>query len=225
MSRCREDEGWHEPHSAKHPEQTKKDGDGVSVLSIVGLLFTILGRKLSSPPWRHSLSNPGALAMSVWVAPVTLSTANHDGCIKNNWLSSSICSYSEELSRCQEEVRRLQGSLAAARDDCVSVSDERLQLQQENLQLRREMDEVRKATLLVQKKAKQQVTYPKPSVCNSCHPPLALRVNPITPIMQLSNFSTICETIPTFIFLNSLPSICNSSSLCGINLLYLSSSR
>ncbi|XP_041838353.1 sodium channel and clathrin linker 1 isoform X3 [Melanotaenia boesemani] len=66
--------------------------------------------------------------------------------------------YSEELSRCQEEVRRLQGSLAAARDDCVGISEERLQLQQENLQLHREMDELRKATLLVQKKAKQQVS-------------------------------------------------------------------
>ncbi|XP_069022003.1 sodium channel and clathrin linker 1 [Embiotoca jacksoni] len=66
--------------------------------------------------------------------------------------------YGEELSRCQEEVRRLQGFLAAARDDCVGVSDERLQLQQENLQLRREMDEQRKSTLLVQKKAKQQVS-------------------------------------------------------------------
>lgn len=70
----------------------------------------------------------------------------------------SVCSYGEELSRCQEEVRRLQGSLAAARDDCVGISDERLQLQQENMQLRKEMDEQRKATLLVQKKAKQQVT-------------------------------------------------------------------
>lgn len=69
----------------------------------------------------------------------------------------SICSYGEELSRCQEEVRRLQGSLAAARDDCVGISNERLQLQQENMQLRKEMDEQRKATLLVQKKAKQQV--------------------------------------------------------------------
>ncbi|XP_071774247.1 sodium channel and clathrin linker 1 isoform X2 [Centroberyx gerrardi] len=66
--------------------------------------------------------------------------------------------YSEELSRCQEEVRRLQDSLAVARDDCVSVSDERLQLQQENLQFRREMDELRKASLLAQKKAKQQVS-------------------------------------------------------------------
>ncbi|XP_029293170.1 LOW QUALITY PROTEIN: sodium channel and clathrin linker 1 [Cottoperca gobio] len=65
--------------------------------------------------------------------------------------------YSEELSRCQEEVRRLQGSLAATRDECVGVSDERLQLQQENLQVRREMDELRKATLLVQKKARQQL--------------------------------------------------------------------
>uniref|UniRef100_A0A8D3E963 Sodium channel and clathrin linker 1 n=1 Tax=Scophthalmus maximus TaxID=52904 RepID=A0A8D3E963_SCOMX len=66
--------------------------------------------------------------------------------------------HSEELSRCQEEVRRLQGSLAQARDNCVGVSDERLHLQQENLQLRREMDDLRKATLLVQKKAKQQVS-------------------------------------------------------------------
>lgn len=55
-------------------------------------------------------------------------------------------------------MQRLQGSLAAARDDCVGVSDERLQLQQENLKLRREMDELRKATMLSQKKAQQQVT-------------------------------------------------------------------
>ncbi|KAM9770218.1 sodium channel and clathrin linker 1 [Menidia menidia] len=66
--------------------------------------------------------------------------------------------YSEELSRCQEEVRRLQGSLAAARDDCVGISEGRLQLQQENLQLRKDMDELRKATMLLQKKAKQQVS-------------------------------------------------------------------
>ena len=65
--------------------------------------------------------------------------------------------YGEELARSQEEVRRLQGSLAGARDECVGVSEERLQLQQENLQLRREMDEQRKANLLVQKRAKQQV--------------------------------------------------------------------
>ncbi|XP_045903563.1 sodium channel and clathrin linker 1 isoform X1 [Micropterus dolomieu] len=75
-----------------------------------------------------------------------------------NKLKKMEMDYSEELSRCQEEVRRLQGSLAAARDDCVSVSEERLQLQQENLQLCREMDELRKASLLVQKKAKQQVS-------------------------------------------------------------------
>ena len=54
-------------------------------------------------------------------------------------------------------MRRLQGFLASARDDCVRVSDERLQLQQESLQLHKEMDELRKASLLVQKKAKQQV--------------------------------------------------------------------
>uniref|UniRef100_A0AAQ4RYC7 Sodium channel and clathrin linker 1 n=1 Tax=Gasterosteus aculeatus aculeatus TaxID=481459 RepID=A0AAQ4RYC7_GASAC len=65
--------------------------------------------------------------------------------------------YSEELLRCQEEVRRLQGSLAAARDDCVGVSDERLQLQRENLQLHKEMEEMRKALLLVQRKAKKQL--------------------------------------------------------------------
>lgn len=94
------------------------------------------------------------------------SAASGDGCAKITICPPlvahpllSICSYSEELSRCQEEVRRLQGSLVAARDDCVSVSNERLQLQQENLQLCREMDELRKATLLAQKKAKQQVNY------------------------------------------------------------------
>jgi len=63
----------------------------------------------------------------------------------------------EELARCQEEARRLQGALADARDACVGVSEERLQLQQENLRLRRETDEQRKASLLVQKRAKQQV--------------------------------------------------------------------
>ncbi|XP_058497137.1 sodium channel and clathrin linker 1 isoform X2 [Solea solea] len=74
-----------------------------------------------------------------------------------NKLKKMDMDYSEKLSRCQEEVQRLQDSLAAARDDCVGISEERLQLQQENLQLHREMDELRKATLLVQKKAKQQV--------------------------------------------------------------------
>ncbi|XP_051939239.1 sodium channel and clathrin linker 1-like [Hippocampus zosterae] len=66
--------------------------------------------------------------------------------------------YNEELSRSQEEVQRLKGCLAAAREDCVKISDERLQLQQENFQIRREMDELRKASLLAQKKAKQQVS-------------------------------------------------------------------
>ncbi|KAM4603621.1 sodium channel and clathrin linker 1 [Polymixia lowei] len=75
-----------------------------------------------------------------------------------NKLKKMELDYGEELSRCREEARRLQGSLAAARDDCVGVSEERLQLQQENLQLRREMDEQRKAGLLAQRKAKQQVS-------------------------------------------------------------------
>ncbi|CAL8329925.1 unnamed protein product [Lota lota] len=75
-----------------------------------------------------------------------------------NKLKKLDMEYSEELARCQEEVRRLQGSLAGTREECVGVSEERLQLQQENLQLRREMDEQRKANLLVQKKAKQQVS-------------------------------------------------------------------
>ncbi|XP_077426293.1 sodium channel and clathrin linker 1-like [Vanacampus margaritifer] len=66
--------------------------------------------------------------------------------------------YNEELSRSQEEVQRLKGYLAAAREDCVKISDERLQMQQENFQIRREMEELRKASLLVQKKAKQQVS-------------------------------------------------------------------
>lgn len=69
----------------------------------------------------------------------------------------SIGSYSEELSRCRAEMRQLQESVATAREECVGVSDDRLQLQQENQQLRKEMDDLRKATLLVQKKAKQQV--------------------------------------------------------------------
>lgn len=51
--------------------------------------------------------------------------------------------------------------MAAAREDCVKISDERLQLQQENFQIRREMDELRKASLLAQKKAKQQVRAKK----------------------------------------------------------------
>ncbi|XP_059904219.1 sodium channel and clathrin linker 1 [Gadus macrocephalus] len=75
-----------------------------------------------------------------------------------NKLKKLDMEYGEELARSQEEVRRLQGSLAGARDECVGVSEERLQLQQENLQLRREMDEQRKANLLVQKRAKQQVS-------------------------------------------------------------------
>ncbi|XP_037101850.1 sodium channel and clathrin linker 1-like [Syngnathus acus] len=66
--------------------------------------------------------------------------------------------YSEELSRRQEEVQQLKGCLDAAREDCGRISDERLQLQQENVQFRREMDELRKASLQVQKKAKQQIT-------------------------------------------------------------------
>ncbi|XP_076120761.1 sodium channel and clathrin linker 1 [Alosa pseudoharengus] len=67
--------------------------------------------------------------------------------------------YTEELSRCQEEVRRLQAALAGARDDCGSISEERLQLQQENQQLRKDMEEQRKASLLAQRKAKQQVSH------------------------------------------------------------------
>ncbi|XP_062376495.1 sodium channel and clathrin linker 1 [Sardina pilchardus] len=67
--------------------------------------------------------------------------------------------YTEELSRCQEEVRRLQAGLAGARDDCGSISEERLQLQQENQQLRKDMEEHRKASLLAQRKAKQQVSH------------------------------------------------------------------
>ncbi|XP_060908099.1 sodium channel and clathrin linker 1 isoform X1 [Labrus mixtus] len=66
--------------------------------------------------------------------------------------------YNEELSRCQEEVQQLQRCLDEARDDCICVSEERLQLQQKNLQLHKEMDELRKASLLVQKKAKQQLS-------------------------------------------------------------------
>ncbi|XP_077425869.1 sodium channel and clathrin linker 1-like isoform X2 [Vanacampus margaritifer] len=66
--------------------------------------------------------------------------------------------YGEELSRCQEEVQQLKGCLSAAREDSVRISDERLQLQQENVQFRREMDELRKASLQVQKKARQQIT-------------------------------------------------------------------
>ncbi|XP_061685810.1 sodium channel and clathrin linker 1-like isoform X1 [Syngnathoides biaculeatus] len=66
--------------------------------------------------------------------------------------------YSAELSRYQEEVQTLKGFLNAAREDCVRISAERLQLQQENVHFRREMDELRKATLQVQKNAKQQIT-------------------------------------------------------------------
>ncbi|KAM9818084.1 sodium channel and clathrin linker 1-like isoform 2-T2 [Syngnathus typhle] len=65
--------------------------------------------------------------------------------------------YSEELSRRQEEVQQVKGCLDAAREGCGRISDERLQLQQENVQFRREMDELRKASLQVQKKAKQQI--------------------------------------------------------------------
>lgn len=32
MSERREDEGRHEPHPAKHPEETQKDGHGVSAI-------------------------------------------------------------------------------------------------------------------------------------------------------------------------------------------------
>ncbi|KAG7265207.1 hypothetical protein CRUP_027696 [Coryphaenoides rupestris] len=75
-----------------------------------------------------------------------------------NKLKKLELDYGEELARCQEEARRLQGALADSRDACVGVSEERLQLQQENLRLRREADEQRKASLLVQKRAKQQVS-------------------------------------------------------------------
>lgn len=57
--------------------------------------------------------------------------------------------------------------MAAAREDCVKISDERLQLQQENFQIRREMDELRKASLLAQKKAKQQVRAKKCNTINA----------------------------------------------------------
>lgn len=76
----------------------------------------------------------------------------------HNKLKKIEMDYTEELSRCQEEVRRLQSSVAAAREDCVCVSEERLKLQQENTQLRKEMDDLRKSNLLVQKKAKQQMS-------------------------------------------------------------------
>nr|XP_057922366.1 sodium channel and clathrin linker 1 isoform X2 [Doryrhamphus excisus] len=75
-----------------------------------------------------------------------------------NKLKKMEIDYNEELSRSQEEVQRLQGCLAAAREDWVRISDERFQLEQENLQIHREMDELRKASLLVRKKAKQQVS-------------------------------------------------------------------
>lgn len=76
----------------------------------------------------------------------------------HNKLKKIEMDYTEELSRCQEEVRRLQSSVAAAREDCVCVSEERLKLQQENTQLRKEIDDLRKSNLLVQKKAKQQMS-------------------------------------------------------------------
>ncbi|XP_057699584.1 sodium channel and clathrin linker 1-like isoform X1 [Corythoichthys intestinalis] len=66
--------------------------------------------------------------------------------------------YSAELSHCRDEVQLLKGYLTAAREDSVRISCERLQLQQENVQFRREMDELHKAFLLVQKKAKQKMT-------------------------------------------------------------------
>ncbi|KAM9792815.1 sodium channel and clathrin linker 1 [Neosynchiropus ocellatus] len=75
-----------------------------------------------------------------------------------NKLKKMEIDYNEELSRCQEEVRRLQGFLAMARDDCAGVSEERLRLQQENMQLCKEMEELRKATLQVQRKAKEQLS-------------------------------------------------------------------
>ncbi|XP_057699580.1 sodium channel and clathrin linker 1 isoform X1 [Corythoichthys intestinalis] len=75
-----------------------------------------------------------------------------------NKLKKMEMGYNEDLSRIQEEVMRLKNCLAVAREDCVKLSDERLQLQQENFQIRREMDELRKSTLLVEKKAKQQAS-------------------------------------------------------------------
>ncbi|CAJ1052999.1 sodium channel and clathrin linker 1 isoform X3 [Xyrichtys novacula] len=75
-----------------------------------------------------------------------------------NKLKKVEMDYGEELSRCQEEVRRLQSSLSSAREDCVCISEEKLRLQQENLHLCKETDELRKSLLLVQKRAKQQVS-------------------------------------------------------------------
>ncbi|XP_053713513.1 sodium channel and clathrin linker 1-like isoform X1 [Synchiropus splendidus] len=75
-----------------------------------------------------------------------------------NKLKKMEMDYNEELLRCQEEVRRLQGFLSTARDDCAGVSEERLRLQQENMQLCKEMEELRKSTLQVQRKAKEQLS-------------------------------------------------------------------
>ncbi|KAM8842666.1 sodium channel and clathrin linker 1 isoform 1-T1 [Synchiropus picturatus] len=75
-----------------------------------------------------------------------------------NKLKKMEMDYNEELLRCQEEVRRLHGFLSTARDDCAGVSEERLRLQQENMQLCKEMDELRKSTLQVQRKAKEQLS-------------------------------------------------------------------
>lgn len=66
-------------------------------------------------------------------------------------------SYREELSGCREEIQQLRHSLAAAQGECSSVSEERLKLQQEILQRRKEMDDLRKITMVDQKKAQLQV--------------------------------------------------------------------
>lgn len=78
-----------------------------------------------------------------------------------------VCRYREELSGCRDEIQQLRCSLAAAQGKCSSVSEERLKLQQEILQLRREMDDLRKVTMVDQKKAELQVGNFPPLVCHN----------------------------------------------------------
>lgn len=54
-------------------------------------------------------------------------------------------------------IQKLQSSLDNIRSDCDAVSEERLKLQRENEQFHKEMEEIKKVSMDIQRKAKQQV--------------------------------------------------------------------
>lgn len=65
--------------------------------------------------------------------------------------------HEEEVSQCKEMIQKLQSSLDNIRSDCDAVSEERLKLQRENEQFHKEMEEIKKVSMDIQRKAKQQV--------------------------------------------------------------------